>query len=77
MRPIVTMPDGSTGRVFGAATASLQGAGPIIPYWFLVLMGGAMFGALRMQSCRFSVRVMMIAMAFVAIILSVVVTFDL
>jgi len=36
MRSTQTMPDGTTIHTFGAATAMLQGGGPVIPYWFLV-----------------------------------------
>lgn len=38
MRPTYTTPKGVTVHIFGAATASLNGSGVIVPFWFTSLI---------------------------------------
>ena len=71
MRSIQILPDGTEVFVFGAATASLRGAGPMVPYWFLVVISIALSTSTWLQARiqRFSLRTMLIATTLVAVVL--------
>jgi hypothetical protein len=74
MRSTQTLPDGTSVMVFGAATATLQGTGPIIPYWFLVLLTCACAAAPWIRK-RFSLRTLLITVTLVAVGLGLIVAF--
>jgi hypothetical protein len=71
MRSTQTLPDGSTIMLLGAASATLRGGGPVIPYWFLVSLV-ALFGSLSFLQWppRFSIRGLLIAITIVSMILA-------
>jgi hypothetical protein len=59
---------GKMQTVFG-----LPGAGPIIPYWFLVLTSGVLFAATRFRRpWRFSLRSLLAAMTYAAVLLAII-----
>jgi hypothetical protein len=75
MRSTQQLPDGSTVDVWGAATTMLDGAGPIIPDWFLVLVLGTGAAApwIPWLRWRFSLRTLLIATTLVAVVLGTIV----
>jgi hypothetical protein len=72
MRSTQTLADGTEVNVWGAATATLSGAGPMVPYWFLV---GAFTVLSVATACpvwgarRFSLRTMLVITTCVAVAL--------
>lgn len=77
MRSVQTMPDGRENLVLGAATATLQGAGPVVPYWFLVSSMAAFAAAARMRwPPRISMLGLLFAVTFIAVILTLVSLLD-
>jgi hypothetical protein len=55
----------------------LDAAGPIVPYWFLLLLSGAAFALTRLQwPWRFGVRTLLAAMTYVAVVLALVAILD-
>jgi hypothetical protein len=72
MRSTQTLPDGSTVTFFGAATATLNGAGPIVPHWFLMLLTAGC-GVAQYIKKNFSLRSLLIAMSLVAVALGALV----
>jgi hypothetical protein len=72
MRSTQKLPDGSEIMVWGAATATLNGGGPIVPYWLLVVMTSCA-GAAPLVSRRFSLRALLIVVTLVAVVLGLIV----
>lgn len=76
MRSTQTLANGKQFMMFGAATASLRGAGPVFPYWFLVLLvSGISAISVSKWPPRISLRGLFIAVTVVAITLGMEVTF--
>lgn len=74
MRSQQTLPDGTTISLFGAATATLRGAGPVVPYWFLVAVCLAAVLLVNGKAMlRFSLRSLLIAATIIAILLGLTV----
>jgi hypothetical protein len=77
MRSTRTLQDGTQISLFGAAIASLNGSGLIVPYWFLVLMTAALAFTLKLKwPLRFSIRGLFVAVTMVAIVLGLVSVLD-
>lgn len=71
MSPNQRLADGTTVTLWGAATATLNGNGLIIPFWFVVLsllLIGVLFSADK--PWRFSLRRMLLVVAVVAAVLA-------
>jgi hypothetical protein len=69
----------TTGTLITFATPSitLMGGGLIVPYWCLVMLTGIVFAVLRIRRpWRFSLRSMMTAVTFVAIVLALSAVID-
>ena len=71
MRSEQTLPNGSRVDVLGAATATLNGAGPIVPYWLLVLLASAC-AVIPWIRKRFSLRTLLIATTVAAVLLGII-----
>ena len=70
MRSSFTRPDGTEVMLMGAATATLRGSGPLMPYWFLVFVSAALAGLLQWKkSWRFSLRSLLIGITLVSVAL--------
>ena len=60
----------------GAATATLRGSGPLMPYWFLVFVSAALAGLLQWKkSWRFSLRSLLIGITLVSVALGLAIVF--
>jgi hypothetical protein len=61
----------------GRGLTQLNGAGVIVPYWFLVLVVAATAAGLQMrQHWRFSLRALLMTFAFVAVLMGLITTLD-
>lgn len=70
MRSTQTLPGGQQIMVFGAATATLNGAGPVVPIWYLTVVSCALAALPWIRWPRnFSLRTLLIATALIAAIL--------
>ncbi len=70
-------PTGGTIYISGASSATLDGWGLSVPFWFLVLTTGALGVALRRERpWQFSIRGLLIAVTVIAIVLGLVVAVD-
>ncbi len=70
-------PTGGTIYISGASSATLEGWGVSVPFWFLVLSTGGMGIALsRERPWRFSIRGLFIAVTVIAVVLGLVVAVD-
>jgi hypothetical protein len=70
-------PTGGTIYLSGASSATLQGWGVSVPFWFLVMTTGAAALALsRKWRWRFSIRGLFVAVTLVAVLLGLVSLFD-
>ena len=72
MRSTQTLPDGSSISMWGAATATLAGSGPIVPYWLLILLAWCS-GTLPWLSIRFGLRSLLVVLTLVAVVLGLIV----
>lgn len=69
-----TLADGSQVSMWGAATATLRGGGPIVPFWFLVVLCGVLAAVPWFKPAwRFSLRTLLIVITLVALVLGLVV----
>lgn len=69
MRSTIGGPRAKVIHIMGAASTSLRGAGPIVPYWFAILLSALASGLLgwpRAWRPRFSLRSMLIVTTLVA-----------
>jgi hypothetical protein len=71
MRSKQQRPDGSTFTLFGAATATLNGAGPIVPYWLLILLTSSCAIGPWIKK-QFSLRTLLIATTLIAVVLGLI-----
>ena len=77
MRSTYTTPDGATHHVYGAATATLNGSGMIVPYWSLVLLASLTRVILFLERpWQFSVRSLLVMVTLVAVVLGLVAALD-
>jgi hypothetical protein len=77
MRPVQRLPDGELYELFGDATSTLTGLAIIIPYWFLVLATGSLAMICQMRRpWRFTLRSLVIATTFLAVVLGMTAWLD-
>jgi hypothetical protein len=71
---VTPRPAGTGNGLYGVLMAKFNGAGPIVPYWFLVLLTGSCAVAPWISwSRRFSLRTLLIATTLIAVVLGAVV----
>lgn len=72
-RSTQSAPPGVKAKFWGTGTTTIKGAGPIMPYWFLVLLTGSIAAALTIRRpYQFSLRTLLIAMTLVAVVLGII-----
>jgi hypothetical protein len=68
---------GSNSTAQAQVVPRLNAAGPIIPYWFLVLLPGVGFALARLRRpWRFSLRALLAATTYIAVVLALVTALD-
>jgi hypothetical protein len=73
MPSTATLPDGSTIQWLGAAITSFDGAGVVVPDWFLLLLLSLLIAGPTIRwPPRFSTRGLLIAVTYVAVLLGLV-----